>query len=370
MRFQELRACCNNFRGKRCGKTGLCIALMLWLAAILLAWWWWNDSHAPDKAAGKTAESLAPAKTAESSLGILPLPQSLPVNTRLAALGQRLFHEARLSGNGQFSCATCHDLKTSGANNERTKPGINHAATSRNTPTVFNAAFNFRQFWDGRARTLEEQAGVPITDPREMGAKWDNVLDTLREDTEYSREFAALFANGVSKTAVTQALAEFERTLITPNAPFDRFLRGEMQAIPVEAKKGWVLFQQRGCIACHQGINIGGNLFQVMGVMGNFFIDRKRDDVTDLGRYNVTGLEADKYVFKVPSLRNVILTAPYFHDGSVDTLVDAVRLMGRFQLGVELSDEEVRQLVAFLSSLTGDIKADKPAHAIAMTRAQ
>jgi cytochrome c peroxidase len=223
-----------------------------------------------------------------------------------------------------------------------------------NTPTVLNGGFNFRQFWDGRAGTLEEQVDGPLLHPSEMGLNWDDALALLRGDADYARAFAASYPDGVTPAAVRDAIATFERSLITPNSRFDRHLRGEADVLGAEELEGYKLFLETGCVSCHQGLNVGGNMYQVFGRMGNYFEDRGDVTASDLGRFNVTGHERDRHKFKVPSLRNVELTAPYFHDGSAETLAEAVQIMARYQIGESLPDGEVAQLVAFLKTLTGE----------------
>ena len=193
----------------------------------------------------------------------------------------------------------------------------------------------------------------PVENPKEMGDTWAHVVEKVGKDPWYTKEFAEVFKGRITKETITEAIAEYEKTLVTPS-PFDRYLRGDPSAIDEQAKAGYALFKQVGCATCHNGIGVGGGMFQRMGVVRNYFEERGGEvTAADLGRYNVTKNEADKHVFKVPTLRNVALTAPYFHDGYAKTLQDAVRLMARFQLGKELSQDQVDRIVAFLKSLTG-----------------
>lgn len=282
-----------------------------------------------------------------------PVPVAVDLDPRRVQLGQMLFHDARLSGAQTISCASCHAAEFAGADGRVVSLGMDGKLTERNSPTVFNAAHNFRQFWDGRARDLEEQIDAPLLDPHEMASSWDEVLARLTADGRYRRMFAAAYRDGVTAGNVRNAIAEFERSLVTPNAPFDRFLRGDETALAPEARRGYDTFRKLGCVACHHGINVGGNSFQTMGKMADYFADRDAGH-QDLGRFLVTGDPADRHVFKVPGLRNVARTAPYFHDGSVATLPEAVRVMARYQLGYELAPSQVDDLVAFLESLTGD----------------
>lgn len=290
---------------------------------------------------------------------ILPLPTSGPTaDPAKIQLGQLLFHEKKLSKDESVSCASCHNLQRGGADGLNKPVGINGAVGEVNTPTVLNSGFNFRQFWNGRVKTLEAQIDGPLQDPKEMGSNWESIIAKLKSDPEYTKRFSSVYADGITPDNVRNALATFERSLVTPNSKFDRFLRGERAAISNLEKDGYRRFKSLGCVACHQGVNVGGNMFQTMGVMGNYFKDRKTPVTeADLGRFAVTKREHDKHVFRVPSLRNVELTAPYFHDGSAATLEDAVKTMAKYQLGKDISTEETRAIVAFLKTLTGQAPA-------------
>jgi cytochrome c peroxidase len=283
---------------------------------------------------------------------IPPLPRTVPVNLQQAALGGLLFNDPRLSRNNTVACASCHAADAAGADGRVVSIGIDGQLGARNAPTVFNAAFNLTQFWDGRAATLEEQVTEPLTNPLEMGSTWSGTLAKLQRDARYPSLFIAAYPDGLTQANVQHAIAEFERSLITPDAPFDRYVRGERDVLSAQQKRGFEHFRTLGCVTCHQGANAGGTLFHVMGRMRGFFEDRP-ERAADLGRFNVTGREEDKYKFRVPPLRNVALTGPYFHDGSVSSLREAVRLMAFHQLGYELGDAENDDLVAFLHALTG-----------------
>jgi len=281
------------------------------------------------------------------SAGVIrPLPQKVPQDPAKAALGKRLFFDTKLSRDNTVSCATCHDLENGGDDGLRFSYGIGGAQGDINAPTVYNAVFNFRQFWNGRAKDLKEQVYGPIENPVEMGFSMDALVERLKRDGGYKERFFALYPDGITKENIADAIAEYEKGLITPNSPFDRYLKGEKDAIDPLAKKGYELFQLKGCIICHNGVNIGGNLYNKFGVYHEV-------NSTKLGRYEITKREEDKYVFKVPSLRNVALTAPYMHDGRFDTLEKAVRFMTQYQLGRFIRDDEVDAIVAFLRSLTG-----------------
>lgn len=289
---------------------------------------------------------------------IQPLPQVTDLDHRKVALGRQLFHDPGLSANGRISCASCHDLQGGGVAPGQTHapPGVSGRAVAINVPTVFNAGFNYLQFWDGRAQTLEDQIDGPIHNPDEMGLNWPAVLKVLRADRAYRRSFQAAYGGPPSERTVKDAIATYERSLVTPDAPFDRYLKGDRDALGAEALRGYELFKSYGCASCHQGVNVGGNMLQVFGVVDNYFKARGNITEHDLGRYNVTGDDYDRHVFKVPSLRNVALTAPYFHDGSAATLDEAVDIMARYQLGRQLGPPDRAALVAFLESLTGVYK--------------
>jgi cytochrome c peroxidase len=316
-----------------------------------VVFWWSLMSGAGGRA--DAAQKPPAAVLARRPATLVPLPQSLePAKPAMVELGRRLFHDVRLSRDNTVSCASCHVLDKGGVDRRRTAVGVDGRVGDANAPTVFNAALNFRQFWDGRAATLEDQAAGPVHNPIEMDSNWPQVLGKLAGDQTYQRLAREAFAQPLSGELIARAIAAFERTLITADAPFDRFLRGEEAALSPKARQGYRLFLELGCIACHQGVNVGGNLYANLGVMGDFFAGRAIKKI-DLGRYNITNLEDDRHKFKVPSLRNVGVTEPYFHDGSVATLDEAVEIMARFQLGLEIGHDDRDAVVAFLQSLTG-----------------
>ncbi len=298
------------------------------------------------------SQSVAPQAEVENE-PIRPLPEIPTLDPKLVALGRRLFFDGALSADGSVRCATCHDLASGGDDGRAHSIGIGGKQGGVNAPTVLNSALNFVLFWDGRAATLEEQAGGPIENPLEMGSSLPSVVSRLSTKPDYKAAFDAAYSDGITPDHVREAIATFERTLLTEDAPIDRFLRGDQSALTPEQREGYELFKSAGCIACHQGANVGGNMFQRFGVMGNYFEDRGHVTEADYGRYNVTHNESDRFVFRVPSLRNVELTAPYFHDGTADTLERAVRVMAKYQLGRQLTNEQVDRIVAFLKSLTG-----------------
>lgn len=285
---------------------------------------------------------------------ILPVPQTFRLDWKKVALGRRLFNDKRLSKDETISCASCHDLERGGDDGLPFSKGIKNKRGQINAPTVFNAVFNFRQFWDGRARDLKHQASFPVENPEEMGVAWKEVIKRLESEPYYVEQIEQIYSDIVTADHVQDAIAEFEKSLFTPNARFDRFLRGNADAITAVEKEGYRLFKNFGCVACHQGVNVGGNMYQMLGVVGDYFKDRGGITEADYGLYNVTQKEADRYTFKVPSLRNIALTAPYFHDGSQKTLHAAVGTMARYQLGRQLSAPEIDKIVGFLNTLTGE----------------
>ena len=275
---------------------------------------------------------------------ITPIPQSVHVNLKKAKLGKELFFDTLVSADGTISCASCHNIQKGGDDGLRFSFGIKGQEGNINAPTVLNAVYNFRQFWNGSAKDLAQQAEGPIQNPIEMGNDFKNLIKTLK-NSKYKKEFDDIYHNGVTKENIVDSIAEYEKTLITPNSPFDRYLRGDKSAITQKQKEGYEIFKEKGCIACHNGINIGGNLYNKFGV----FEDAKS---LRLGRYEVTHKEQDKYYFKVPSLRNVALTAPYLHDGRYENLRDVVKFMARYQLGKVVTQDEINKIVLFLNSLT------------------
>ncbi|HXM61103.1 MAG TPA: cytochrome-c peroxidase [Terriglobales bacterium] len=319
-----------------------CVAISIGL----LHSWNLGETSSTENAASVIVQSNEPIQPIE------PLPGLDP---RKIELGRKLFHDPQLSHNDQLSCAHCHNLKTGGTDRKARSTGINGAVGVINAPTVLNSGFNFSQFWDGRAATLETQIDGPLQSEIEMGSTWPEVIGKLKRDQEYVQAFKQIYGDEIRNDHVRDAIAEFERSLSTPNSPFDRYLRHEPGALTSREQEGYKLFKSFGCASCHQGVSVGGNMYQKLGVMAPYFADRGNITKADLGRFNVTGDQRDMYMFKVPSLRNVELTAPYFHDGSAATLADAVRLMAKYQLGRHLTDQEVELIVEFLKTLTGEL---------------
>ena len=287
---------------------------------------------------------------------IQPVPLTLKQDPARAGIGRLLFRDTRLSVDGRVSCASCHDLGKGGGDGRAQSIGLAGKTTDVNAPTVLNAALNFKQFWNGRADSLEAQVDHVLQSPVEMGSRWEDIVRKLSQDSSYKNAFAAAYKDGVTKANIQNAIATFERTLITPNSRFDKYLRGDPNAISAAEKAGYAKFKQYGCIACHQGVNVGGNMFQKFGVMGNYFEKRGNPTQADLGRFVVTNQASDRNVFKVPSLRNIALTAPYFHDGSAKTLDDAVDVMFRYQLGRVASRDDKELIIQFLNTLTGELE--------------
>lgn len=328
----------------------LSFALLLLLGA-LVSWFIGRDRLPPPALPG--APTAISGDALQPVLPLVPVPGLSPERV---ALGERLFHDARLSADFSLSCASCHNLGKGGVDGRRFSLGVGGAAGGINAPTVLNSAYSLAQFWDGRAASLEEQAAGPIHNPLEMGSSWAQVLARLSQDAALRAAFARAYPDGLTAANVANAIATFERSLVTVNSRFDRYLRGEADLLTPLEIEGYRRFREYGCTSCHQGMLLGGNMYQKFGVLGDYFAGRPVTKA-DLGRYNVTQQDSDRHVFKVPSLRNVALTAPYFHDGSAATLPQAVLVMARYQLGRELSAPDVEAIVAFLNTLSGELPA-------------
>ena len=324
--------------------------LLVTAASVAVTPLWASRSHAADE---------EPMATARDFFEVIPQSyKDIPGNEATPAqisLGNQLYHDPRLSGSHALSCASCHNIGLGGGDGASTSIGHHWQEGGRNAPTVLNAVFNTAQFWDGRAADLYEQAGGPLVNPIEMNSPKEHVAEQLRSIPGYGPEFAAAFPGDkdpVTLDHAQRAIAAFETTLITPNAPFDRYLSGDASALDETQKEGLTLFMDKGCTACHSGINIGGEMYATFGVVET--PDDKYRPADDKGREDVTHDVSDEYSFKVPTLRNVALTAPYFHTGSVWDLREAVKVMGTAQLGETLNDDEIDKITAFLDSLTGD----------------
>jgi cytochrome c peroxidase len=313
-------------------------------------------AFAPFATAAENSTPLATLRERAFAIAA-PLPEKMPGaeadTAALVELGKKLYFDVRLSANNTQSCNSCHavDNGRGGVDNEPTSPGAFGKRGGRNSPTVLNAGFQIAQFWDGRAADLAAQAKGPILNPIEMAMPHEaGVLEKLRTSTEYPAEFTKAFgsADALTYDNLARAIAAFERTLVTRDR-FDDFLNGDDKALTAEELKGLDTFMTVGCTACHNGPLLGGNSYQKIGLVHAF------ENLKDLGRYDVTKDEGDRFKFKVPMLRNIAITGPYFHDGATETLEEAVRRMSWHQLGQRLSDEQVKAIVTFLRTLT-----DKP----------
>lgn len=282
-----------------------------------------------------------------------PIKVILPVTVKdpaLVELGKKLYFDPRLSKSGFISCNSCHNLSMGGTDNLKTSIGHKWNKGPINAPTVLNSSMNLAQFWDGRAKDLQEQAGGPIANPGEMAFTHELAVAELQTIPGYIEEFKKVFGTDqIDIDKITKAIAAFEETLVTPGSRFDKWLAGDDTAITKEELEGYELFKSSGCTACHNGPAVGGNSYQKMGVVEPYRTSNPAE-----GRQAVTGKDADRFNFKVPTLRNVELTYPYFHDGEAHTLSQAVEIMGQIQLGKKFSPEDNAKIVAFLKTLTGN----------------
>lgn len=290
-------------------------------------------------------------------------PPNNPQSEAKIELGKMLYFDPRLSKNGVISCNSCHNVMAGGDDNRPNSIGVKDQRGGRGAPTVWNAAYQSVQFWDGRAPSLEEQAKWPVTNPIEMGMhNWDEAVKVLKAIPGYTPLFDKAFDNsGITETNAVNAIAAYERTLITPNSPFDKYVKGDKKALTEQQVKGMEAFEKTGCTACHSGVNFSGpkmpmgtGFFMKFPTFGDNEYAKKYKFTEDLGRYDVTKKDGDKNMWRVPTLRNVALTAPYFHNGTVTTLDEAVKVMAKVQLNKDLSDEQVKDIVAFLNGLTGE----------------
>jgi cytochrome c peroxidase len=295
---------------------------------------------------------VPPAAAPPPGEPIVPIPAGPMLDPGRVALGERLFHDVRLSRDGRRACATCHPLDRGGMDGQPRARMADGSLHARNTPTIFNVGLSAFFNWDGVARTLEEHAEIVLLNPSLMNTTWPDLLARLRDPESYRAEFERVYDEGPTRRTVLDALASFERSLQTPNARFDRYLRGEATALDPVEQRGYQRFKAYGCGSCHQGVNVGGNMFQKFGVFpagpGPFRLE------ADQGRYQVTSVPRDRGVFRVPSLRNVAATGPYFHDGRTTTLEGAVETMATVQLGRRLEPEDVESIARFLRTLTGE----------------
>ncbi len=311
------------------------------------------------------AGSVSVASAWEALPTKAPAPADNPTTAAKVELGKMLYHDPRLSSTGTVACASCHNTMLGGEDNRAGSMGVNGQVGGRSAPTVWNAAFNAVQFWDGRAPSLEAQAAGPVTNPIEMGMKsWDDVVARLKTIDGYKHAFHQAFGeNSISKDNATKAIAAYERTLITPNSAFDKYVKGDKKALTEQQVRGMNKVAELGCTNCHSGPALNGaGTFQKFPINSNGYFEAQYHFKKDKGLAEVTGKAEDEHMWKVPTLRNVALTAPYFHNGSVKTLDDAVKLMAKLQLDKDLSNDEISDIVAFLNALTGEFpKQSMPA---------
>jgi len=287
---------------------------------------------------------------------IFPIPLHVELDSAKVELGRSLFFDKRLSKNNDLSCADCHQLKYGGDSGRVSDISHGHTDYRINTPSIFNARYNFRQNWDGSDTSLREQIEKIFNQHPPFNTDFDTLIRKYREDKALSSRFSTIYQSGLTKESLLESFVEFEKSLITPNSRFDRYLMGDKNALSKDERAGYRLFKSLGCISCHQGINIGGNLYQKFGVFYNYLAERGDISKADLGLKNISGREIDTSVFKVPSLRNVAVTAPYLHNGSAATLEEAIFIIGKTQLGRNLELEQIRLIKAFLLTLTGEYK--------------
>lgn len=280
---------------------------------------------------------------------IRPLPDTLTYNRAKANLGKKLFFEPGLSKDRSVACVNCHHLPGSGADTLPYSSVVANAEGEINAPSVLNARYHFTLMWDGRAKTLKQQVALALSNSNEMASSIRYAVRYLKTRSDYREEFNRLYRSGITEETLADAIAEFEKALVTPHARYDRYLNGERNLLDAKELRGERLFYRYGCISCHNGVSVGGNMYQKIGLFTPYYSDKNQ-----LGRYNVTGRDKDRYVFKVPSLRNVAKTAPYMHDGKITTLKEAITVMGINQIGVEFTDNEIDELEAFLHTLTGE----------------
>ncbi|MCW3061310.1 MAG: hypothetical protein JWQ02_3131 [Capsulimonas sp.] len=331
----------------------LCLTTLA-ISGLLASCFFSDANHGSSRADAAPLALPATHILEESVQPVLAVPNLDPNKIEL---GKKLFHDGRLSHDNTIACATCHSLDKGGTDQAVHSTGIGGAQGGINSPTVLNSGANFVQFWNGRAATLEDQVNGPTHNPKEMGSDWPEIIGKLSKDEQYPAQFAKLYSDGVQPANVRDAIATFERSLSTPNSRFDKYLAGDENILTTQEKHGYRLFKEYGCVSCHQGSNVGGNMYQQFGVMANYFKDRRTPETDDdQGRFSVTKREQDRHVFRVPTLRNVALTGPYFHDGTATTLPQAVEVMAKYQLGRPLAPGELVDIVMFLQTLTGDQK--------------
>jgi cytochrome c peroxidase len=312
------------------------------------------DARAGNPPIAQAFESPFSTAAAPDDRALAALPQRVELDSGKVRLGKRLWTDTRVSGDGQVACSHCHVFSLGGANGLARGQLPGRKAVAVNVPSIFNTAFDFRFGWSGRFEDIGEILDIAIASPSVMASSWPKAAASLAYDAALVQAFAASYPEGLSAGSVRDVLALYVLSLVTPNARFDRYLRGEL-ALSEEEEAGYALFRDYGCVSCHQGINIGGNLLQRFGVVHDYFANRVTVTPADQGLFAATQREEDRHVFRVPSLRNVARTAPYFHDGSAATLGDAIRAMAQYQLGRTLSSDQTDQIAAFLHTLTGEL---------------
>ncbi len=288
----------------------------------------------------------------------LPLTESLNLNPKKVALGEKLFKDKSLSADGKFSCETCHLADKGMTDQKAHSPAIDGKDRDLNTPTMFNIGEMKLLTWSGKRSNLGDVAEGVIKSKKGLAIEMPDLVKRLDASAEYKSLFGSVYTDGIQADNVKDAMAEYMRSLNTPNSRFDKYLRGDTSALSKDEREGYHLFKEYGCSSCHQGVNIGGNMMAPAGIFGNFIKDRGNETTADLGLFNKTGNLGDKYVFRVPTLRNIDLTHPYLHDGSADTLEKAVDIMGRYMLGRDLPVKDIDLIVKFLKTLTGEFKGN------------
>ncbi|HRE30683.1 MAG TPA: cytochrome c peroxidase [Candidatus Berkiella sp.] len=292
------------------------------------------------------------AQKMQQPTGVFPISAS-PADPAKIELGKKLYQEPMFAKDLSASCASCHQLKNAGVDNLPQYIGMNKQVGTVNTPTILNVSLNFRQFWDGRAKSIAEAISDHVQDKSIFDSNWPTIVQHLSENSIYSEDFKKIYPQGITKATIEDALTVYIENLLTINSNFDKFMAGDRNALTNDAQKGFRLFKKYGCIFCHQGPNLGGNLYQRLGIYKDYYADKGPPKKSDLGLYNVTGKPEDKYVFKVPTLRNISRTGPYLHDGSIKTLPEMIQLMAIYQVGQPLRNDEVNSIATFLQSLNG-----------------
>lgn len=304
---------------------------------------------------GFCASSLCMAQLDEPIAPVAPIQIHSKIQQEKLNLGKQLYTDTLFSKDLSHACYSCHSLKKAGTDRLPRYIGLNKKEGTINTPTVLNASFNFRQFWDGRAKTLKEVIEDHLKDNTVFANNWSTVIQRIKENAFLADSFKKIYKEGITANTIKDALTVYLESLVTTDSAFDKYLKGDQSALSDDQKKGYRLFKYYGCITCHQGMNAGGNLLQKMGIYQDYFAKKPTIAKSDLGYFNYTGKEEDKYVFKIPTLRNVALTAPYLHDGSVNTLADVVQMMAIYEVGQPIPAHEVPYIVKFLESLSGKL---------------